>query len=356
VSVTDKAAEPQAAQGTEGGARARWEEFQQLLFRGGPLIALVLLVVFLSFATPYFLTGSNILNVLRQSSFTAILAVGQTFVILTGGIDLSVAAMAALSASIGTVLLTQPIEIFGLSIGPLHPVLGIGVALLAGIVCGALNGWVIVRFKIPDFIATLGTMTVFRGIALLVTDGLPVPSFKAAASGTALPDAILWMGAGHLFGIPASAVVAMVLGGIGFYVLRYTTLGRSIYAVGGNREAARVSGIDIGRTKIWAYAISGLMAAIAGLVMTGRLNSANALMADGEELRSIASVVIGGTNLFGGEGGVIGSLIGALIIGVLGNGLNLLDVSPFWQRIAQGLVIILVVIFDQWRRRRIRQA
>jgi ribose transport system permease protein len=147
----------------------------------------------------------------------------------------------------------------------------------------------------------------------------------------------------------------VLLGIVGWYVLRYTALGRSIYAVGGNRDAARVSGINVGRTKIYAYAFSGLMAATAGLVLTGRLNSANALMGDGEELRSIASVVIGGTNLFGGEGGVIGSLIGALIIGVLGNGLNLLDVSPFWQRIAQGLVIILVVIFDQWRRRRIRQ-
>jgi ribose transport system permease protein len=196
-------------------------------------------------------------------------------------------------------------------------------------------------------------MTVFRGIALLVTDGLPVPSFRAAGEGAALPAFILWMGGGSLFGVPASALVAVLLGIVGWYILRYTALGRSIYAVGGNREAARVSGINIDRTKIYAYAISGLMAAIAGLVMTGRLNSANALMAEGEELRSIAAVVIGGTNLFGGEGGAIGSLIGALIIGVLGNGLNLLNVSPFWQRIAQGLVIILVVIFDQWRRRRI---
>lgn len=357
--MTDKAVQERSGSelSQEGRTtRDRWNDIQQALFRGGPLIALVLLVVFLSFATPYFFTGSNLLNVARQSSFTAIIAIGQTFVILTGGIDLSVAAIAALSASVGTVLLTQPVEIAGLSFGPLHPVAGIAVALAVGIVCGAVNGWIIVRFKIPDFIATLGTMTVFRGIALLVTDGLPVPSFRAAAAGTSLPQAIIWVGSGHVFGIPASAVVALLLGVAGFYLLRYTALGRSIYAVGGNREAARVSGINVGRTKIWAYALSGLMAAIAGLVMTGRLNSANALMADGEELRSIASVVIGGTNLFGGEGGVVGSLIGALIIGVLGNGLNLLDVSPFWQRIAQGLVIILVVIFDQWRRRRIRQS
>jgi ribose transport system permease protein len=138
----------------------------------------------------------------------------------------------------------------------------------------------------------------------------------------------------------------------GWYILRYVALGRSIYAVGGNREAARVSGINVDKTKILVYIFSGLMAAIAGVVLAGRLNSANALMADGEELRSIAAVVIGGTNLFGGEGGVLGSLIGALTMGVLGNGLNLLNVSAFWQRVIQGVVIILVVIFDQWRRRR----
>lgn len=139
---------------------------------------------------------------------------------------------------------------------------------------------------------------------------------------------------------------------IGWFILRYTALGRSIYAVGGNREAARVSGINIDRTKLAVYTICGLMCAVGGIVLAGRLNSANALMADAENLNSIAAVVIGGTNLFGGEGGVIGSLIGALIMGVLVNGLNLLNVSAFWQRVIQGAVIILVVVFDQWRRRR----
>jgi len=328
---------------------------QQMLFRGGPLIALLILVGFLAFASPYFFTVNNLLNVARQSSFTAILAVGQTVVIITGGIDLSVAAIAALSASVAAVVLTQPFEIAGVAIGPLPPVLGIGAGLLVGIAAGTLNGWVIARFRIPDFVATLGTMAVFRGVALLVTDGLPVPSFRAATTGATLPQGLIWLGSGSLLGIPAAAIVAILAGVIGWYILRYTNFGRSVYAVGGNRQAALVSGISIERTKILAYAFSGLMAAAAGLVMTGRLNSANALMAEGEELRSIASVVIGGTNLFGGEGGVVGSLLGALIIGVLGNGLNLLNVSPFWQRIAQGLVILLVVIFDQWRRRRLQQ-
>jgi len=331
----------------------QWDNIQQALFRGGPLIALIILSVLLSLATPYFLTLDNVSNIARQSAFTAILAVGQTFVIIAAGIDLSVAAIAALAASVSAVLLTQPVSIAGIAIGPMHPALGIAVGLVVGLVAGALNGWMIARFKIPDFIATLGSMTVFRGVALLVTDGLPVPSFRMNSK--ALPRVLTWSGGGHIFGIPVSAVIAVLIGVVGWYILRYRALGRAVYVVGGNREAARISGINIERTKILIYAFSGLMAAIAGLVMCGRLNSANALMADGEELRSIASVVIGGTNLFGGEGGVVGSLLGSLIIGVLGNGLNLLDVSPFWQRIAQGLVILLVVIFDQWRRRRVSQ-
>lgn len=352
----DKAAVAPIAPGNVRRARDPAKlDLQNLVFRGGPLIALLALVVFLSFASPHFFSIDNFLNVARQSAFTAILAVGQTLVIITGGIDLSVAAIAALASSVTAVLLTEPLLVLGLSIGPLHPVLAILVGLMVGLIAGTFNGWVIARFQIPDFVATLGTMTIFRGVALLVTDGLPVPSFRAASSGSALPDALIWLGGGNLLGIPASALLALFIGVAGWYLLRYTALGRSIYAVGGNRQAALVSGISIARTKIYTYAISGLLAAVAGLVLMGRLSSANALMAEGEELRSIAAVVIGGTNLFGGEGGAIGSLLGALIIGVLGNGLNLLNVSPFWQRIAQGLVIVLVVIFDQWRRRRLNR-
>jgi len=354
-SAPDKSVAAPAPRGVRrAGEQARFD-LHQLVFRGGPLIALLALVVFLSFASPHFFSIDNFLNVARQSAFTAILAVGQTMVIITGGIDLSVAAIAALASSVTAVLLTEPLQFAGMSIGPLHPLLAILVGLLVGLVAGTFNGWIIARFQIPDFVATLGTMTIFRGVALLVTDGLPVPSFRAASSGSALPDGLIWLGGGNLLGVPASALLALFIGVAGWYLLRYTALGRSIYAVGGNRQAALVSGISIARTKIYAYAISGLIAAAAGLVLMGRLSSANALMAEGEELRSIAAVVIGGTNLFGGEGGAIGSLLGALIIGVLGNGLNLLNVSPFWQRIAQGMVILLVVIFDQWRRRRLNR-
>lgn len=326
---------------------------RSLAFRGGPLIALILLSSYLAIATPYFFTASNLTNVVRQSSITAILAVGQTLVIIIAGIDLSVGAIAALSASFAAVLMTQQVQIGDLSLGPISFVWGVIVALIVGILCGALNGLIINKGRIPDFIATLGTLTIFRGIALLITGGLPVPSHITATELKGyLPEQMIWMGNGSIMGVPVSGLIALIIVFIGWFILRYTALGRSIYAVGGNREAARVSGINIDRTKLIVYTICGLMCAIGGIVLAGRLNSANALMAEGANLNSIAAVIIGGTNLFGGEGGVIGSLIGALIMGVLGNGMNLLNVSAFWQRVIQGAVIILVVVFDQWRRRR----
>jgi ribose transport system permease protein len=311
------------------------------------------LATYLTFATPYFLTAGNLANVTRQSSITAILAVGQTFVILTGGIDLSVGAIAALAGSVSAVLMTQRFEVAGMAIGPIDFWLGFPIALGVGMLCGMLNGFIITKGRIPDFIATLGTMVTLRGVALLVTGGLPVPSHLTATELKGyLPQLMIWMGSANILGVPVAGLFALAVGVAGWFVLRYTALGRAIYAVGGNREASRVSGINVDRTKIAVYAISGLLAGLAGFILAGRLNSANALMADGENLRSIAAVVIGGTNLFGGEGGVIGSMIGALIMGVLANGLNLLNVSDFWQRVFQGMVIVLVVVFDQWRRRR----
>lgn len=330
---------------------------RELVTRLGPIIALVLLASYLSIVSPYFLKTSNIVNITRQSAITAILSVGQSLVILTAGIDLSVGAIVAISASAAAVLMTQRIELLGLTIGPVNFVLGFLIAIAIGALAGAFNGFVITRGRIPDFIATLGSLTIFRGVALLITGGLPVPSHITATELKGyLPDQVIWMGAGSILGIPVAGLIAMTVVLFGWLLLRYTVLGRAIFAVGGNREAARVSGISIEKTKLAVYIISGVVAAIAGFVLAGRLNSSNALMADGENLRSIAAVVIGGTNLFGGEGGVIGSLIGALIMGVLGNGLNLLNVSAFWQRIVQGMVIISVVVFDQWRRRRFSHA
>jgi ribose transport system permease protein len=341
-------AEPQAARHAEdrhGAAR-----LADPLFRAGALIALLLLGASLALASPHFLNAGNLANVLRQSAVTAILAVGQTMVILTAGIDLSIAAIAAVSASSAAVLMMEGAA--GIGVGAQPAPLAVAVGLALATLCGVLNGLIITKGRIPDFIATLGMLGVFRGVALLVTGGLPVPSHRAVLTfGAGLPESVLWLGNGTILGVPSSALIALAVALGGGWLLRYSALGRSLYAVGGNREAARVCGINVDRAKIAAYALAGLCAGVAGLVLTGRINSANALMADGEELRSIAAVVIGGTSLFGGQGGVSGSVLGALIIGVLGNGMNLLDVSPFWQRIIQGLVIILVVIVAEWRRR-----
>ncbi len=329
------------------------EALRALVSRLGPVIALVLLGAYLSLASPHFLRTDNMVNITRQSSITAILAVGQTMVILASGIDLSVGAIAAISASAASVLMTQRFVLLGMAVGPLGFGWGLLVALLMGALAGALNGLVITKGRIPDFIVTLGTLTIFQGIALLITGGLPVPSHLTATDLRGrLPAQMIWMGAGDIMGFPVAGLIAVVIVLLGWLLLRYTVLGRSLFAVGGNKEAARVSGINIDRTKIVVYLLSGLIAAVAGFVLAGRLNSANALMAGEENLRSVAAVVIGGTNLFGGEGSILGSLIGAVLMGVLSNGLNLLNVSAFWQRIVQGTVIIVVVMFDQWRRRR----
>lgn len=313
------------------------------LMRGGPILVLLGLAGYLSFATPYFLSVGNLINIARQVSINTILSVGQTLVIVSGGIDLSVGAILALSASLGAVAMTY----WGLS-----PWVGIALALLCGAAAGLANGLVITKGRIPDFIATLGMQSTARGIALIVTGGLPVPSHLTATTLKAyLPPFLIWLGSGDCLGVPAALLVALAVVAAGWFILHHTVLGRAAYAIGGNQEAARVSGIPIGTTKVLIYGVMGVMAAIAGLVLTGRLNSANALMAEDAPLQAIAAVVIGGTNLFGGQGGVIGTVIGAVIMGVLANGLNLLNVSAFWQRVIMGLVIISVVVFDQWRRR-----
>ena len=313
--------------------------------RGGALIILLALVIGFTLATPDFLTENNLKNILRQYSVPMILAVGQTLVIVSRGIDLSVASTAALSGSLMGVAFAH----WG---WPEPAALALGVA--AGFAVGAFNGFVITKWHVPDFIATLGTFSAVRGIALLITDGLPVPDFTKAQEGRTVPDSVTTLGSESLLGIPLIAVVALACVLVGAFILGRTRLGRSAYAIGGNTEAARVSGIRVERSKIWIYVISGMLAAVAGFMLTGRQGSANALMGEGMELQSIAAVVIGGTNLFGGEGRVSGTVIGILVIAVLGNGLQIVGVAEFWQRVVNGLIIIAVVALDQWRRRQAR--
>jgi ribose transport system permease protein len=305
---------------------------KSLLAENGPLAALVVLAIALSLLSSDFLTVTNLLNVGVQAAVTAILAFGATFVIITGGIDLSVGAVAALSA----IVLAWTASSAGLP-WPLAVV----VALVAGLACGLVNAALIAYGKLPPFIATLAIMGVARGLALVVSQGSPI----------AMPDAVSHLGdtvGGYL---PVPLVVMALMGVITAVVLNRTYSGRAMYAIGGNEEAARLSGIAVNRQKLVTYALSALFATVAGIVLASRLASAQPQAASGYELDAIAAVVIGGASLSGGKGRAFGTLVGALILAVLRNGLNLLSVSSFWQQVVIGVVIALAVLLDTIRRR-----
>jgi ribose transport system permease protein len=296
----------------------------------GPFIALLVIAVGLSIVSPDFLRVDNLLNVMRQSSINALIAFGMTLVILLGGIDLSAGSVLALSSVIIANLLqsgTPPV-----------------VATLAGIVAGGLmglgNGLIISKGKVAPFIATLGTMTVLRGLALVMSNGSPISDFNS--------DFFSMLGGGYVARlIPIPVVLMLIVFGIFWFVLKKTVFGRHVYATGGNAESAKLSGVKVDRVQLWVYTISGVMAAIAGVVLTSRLNSAQPTAGTGYELDAIAAVVLGGTSLTGGRGWIFGTLVGALLIGVLNNGLNLLDVSSFYQQVIKGSVILLAVLIDR---------
>ena len=301
----------------------------------GTLIGLVLLCAALWILTPHFLTMSNLVNVVEQTSINAIVAVGMTFVILSGGIDLSVGSIVALAGVVlGTALQSgQPLPI-ALTLG-----------LAAGTACGLANGGLISWGGLPPFIVTLGMMSIARGAALLFTEGRPVSgfdaSFRALATGRA--------------GVAPAPVIAMVLVyAAAHVVLTRTTFGRYVYAIGGNEEATRLSGVAVRFHKTMVYGVSGLMSGVAAVMLTARLNSAQPIAGINYELDAIAATVIGGTSLMGGEGTLGGTLVGALIMGVLRNGLNLLGVSSFLQQIVIGGVIVVAVLLDTVLKRKTR--
>lgn len=296
----------------------------------GSLIGLVLLIVVLAILSPNFLSLNNILNVLRQVSINALIAFGMTFVILTGGIDLSVGSILALSAALTA----------GFISGGMDPILGMVIGLLAGALMGAFNGLIITKGKVAPFIATLATMTIFRGLTLVYTDGKPITGLSDSAS-------FVLMGRGYFFGFPVPVIWMLLSFFVLFFILKKTTFGRRVYAIGGNEEAAILSGIKANRVKIWVYLITGLLSALAGIILTSRLNSAQPTAGAAYELDAIAAVVLGGTSLSGGRGWIFGTIIGALIIGVLNNGLNLLNVSSFYQQVVKGGVILLAVLLDR---------
>lgn len=296
----------------------------------GPLIGLILITILLTFLSDSFFTVNNLMNLLRQISINALIAFGMTFVILTAGIDLSVGSLLALGSALTAGMLASGMD----------PMLAIFIGLLIGLALGAMNGLIITKGKVAPFIATLATMTIFRGVTLVYTDGKPI---------TGLSDSITFemIGRGYLFGIPFPIIIMLIVFLILFFILNNTVFGRQVYAVGGNEEAATLSGIKTDRVKIWVYSLTGMLSVLAGIILTSRLNSAQPTAGTSYELDAIAAVVIGGTSLMGGRGRIVGTLIGALIIGVIGNGLNLLSVSSFFQQIVKGGVILLAVLLDR---------
>jgi len=310
--------------------RRRRGDVAQFLLRYGIVLALLALQIALAFLSPVFLTVDNQLQVLLQASINAIIALGLTFVIITAGIDLSVGSTAALAGMVGAKAMGAEVP-WGVAI-----LLALGV----GLAVGAANGLLITRLRITPFIVTLGTLSVVRGLTLIYSEGRPVFGF---------PKAFNERVAGDLGPVPMPVVIAGGVALASWFVLRYTRLGEYAYAIGGNEEATRLSGVAVDRTKVGIYMVCGLFAAIAGVVLSARLRAAEPNAASGYELDAIAATVMGGTSLFGGEGGVVGTIIGALIIATLRNGLNLLNVQAYYQQLAIGLVIILAVALDRFR-------
>lgn len=314
------------------GEKARRRSPNNWLQIAGILPILVLICILFSILTPNFPTVGNAVNILRQASINIVLATGLTFVILTGGIDLSVGSILGVSAVIGVLVSLIP----GLSW------LSIPAALLTGLGLGVLNGALIAFLDLPPFIVTLGALTALRGAAYLVANGTTVLNRDLNFA---------WIGNSYLGPFPWLVVIALLVVLGSWFILRRTVLGVQIYAVGGNQRAARLTGIKVNRVLLFVYGISGLLAGLGGIMSSSRLYSATGLLGNGYELDAIAAVILGGTSFTGGIGTIPGTLLGALIIAVLNNGLTLLNMSYFWQLVVKGLVIIVAVTIDRLRRR-----
>ena len=298
------------------------------------LLILILIWIVLALLSPYFFTVTNLFEITLQSAVFAIIAAGETFVIFSGGIDLSVGSVFALSAVVGGIFFRVSGSAF----------LGVLTSLATGMTAGIINGLFISRLKVPPFVATLGMMGIARGLALIAVNGIPIYG---------LSKEYMWIGQGRVAGvIPVPTIIVAVIFVLAYLVLNYTRFGRFSYAIGSNSESARLSGVNIVGVTIGIYAVAGMLSALAGIIESARLGTVQPAGGDGYELLAIGAVVIGGTSLFGGEGNIIGTLIGALLVTTIRNGLNLLGVYAFWQYVVNGFIIILAVAIDQVRRRR----
>jgi len=286
-----------------------------------------------------FATRDNLFNVTRQISVNLCISIGMTLVILTGGIDLSVGSILAFTGAIAAGLIKNGVELQGANLFVGFTLLGVMlIAIVAGTLLGSFNGWMITKFKVPPFVATLAMLTIARGFTMLYTKGFPI---------TQLGDNFNFLGTGWFLGIPMPVWISILVIVVSSIFVSKTRIGRYIYAIGGNEKAALLSGVNVKKVKLIVYSVAGALAGVGGLLVTARLDSAQPNAGMGYELDSIAAVVIGGTSLSGGKGSIMGTVIGALIIGVLNNGLVLLNVSPFWQQVIKGLVILLAVIIDK---------
>jgi ribose transport system permease protein len=305
----------------------------RFLARYGSIVALLVLMAAMSIASPEFLTLGNLSNLARQVSINAIIAAGMTFVIITGGIDLSVGSLVALSGCVGMLVIDRT------GGGGSGILAGIAVGALAGAVNGSLVAWA----RMPPFLVTLAGLTVYRGLALIVTGGTPIIRFDGD---------FRFIGQGYLWGVPIPVVIMVAVMIAAHVALTRTAFGAHVYAVGGNEEASRLSGVNVAATKLSVYVIAGALTGLAGMVLAARLSSAQPNTGEGFELDAIAAVVLGGTSLMGGRGTIWGTMVGALIIGVLNNGFNLLAVDAYYQLVAKGAIIVLAVFLDQHLKKR----
>lgn len=299
----------------------------QFIFRSGIWIALFVLIAVFALTSPYFFTSSNLLNVARQVSVTAIVAVGMTYVIILAGIDLSVGSVMALVGALAAGFLQSGWRVSAV----------LAVSILVGALAGLFNGYFVAYQGIPAFIVTLSTMTIFRGLAFIRTGGYAIPISD---------ETVLALGRGYVGPIPIPVIIMAAVVAIGQVALTMTKFGRHALAVGGNEEAARLSGVHVEKIKLFIYTMAGVWAALAGIVLAGRLGAGSANSATDTGLDAVAAVVLGGTDLFGGRGTVTGTILGAFIIGVIGNGLTLLNVQPFFQMVVKGCIILFAVWFN----------